>query len=91
LVEQRSWRVSGRVQGVGFRWFVLQCAKAAGVAGWVRNTPDGAVEVLATGDSDQLELIEKSLNKGPLASRVDGVVDISKQHEQMPLKTFDII
>jgi len=53
-VEARRFVVRGRVQGVGFRWFVEREAHILGIAGWVRNNADGGVEVLAQGTRDQL-------------------------------------
>jgi len=53
--------------------------------------PDGAVEVLASGDSGQLAMLKESLRRGPTMSRVDEVVDISKQHDVTQLNSFDII
>jgi acylphosphatase len=69
--------VRGRVQGVGFRWFVHREAAAIGLRGWVRNTDAGEVEVVATGDADQLDDLRRQLHKGSRGSRVDAVV----QHE----------
>ena len=57
--------VSGRVQGVGFRWFVRVRASRLGIAGWVRNRPDGSVEVAARGDADALATFERHLWAGP--------------------------
>jgi acylphosphatase len=65
--------VRGRVQGVGFRWFVEREAHILGIAGWVRNNPDGAVEVLAMGTRDQLSGLRSRLREGPRAARVDDV------------------
>ena len=62
--------VSGRVQGVGFRYFVEDEAIGIGVSGWVRNLRDGSVEVLAMGDDRQLEQLEKKLWEGPALARV---------------------
>jgi acylphosphatase len=56
--------VKGRVQGVGFRWFVHREAAELGLRGWVRNTDDGAVEVLAAGEPDQLKDLMLALSKG---------------------------
>jgi acylphosphatase len=65
--------VRGRVQGVGFRFFVLREARRLGLAGSVRNTPDGRVEVLAQGPQDSLRELERLLHKGPMFGRVDQV------------------
>ncbi len=68
------WRVEGEVQGVGFRWFVSRAAGALALSGWVRNTPDGAVEVAARGPETDLLSLEKALAAGPPQARVDRVV-----------------
>ena len=65
--------VRGRVQGVGFRWFVEREAHVLGVSGWVRNNADGSVEVLAQGTRDQLLGLRSRLRQGPRAARVDAV------------------
>ena len=69
----RRFLVRGRVQGVGFRWFVEREAHALGIAGWVRNRSDGTVEVLAMGTRDQLSGLRSRLREGPRAARVDDV------------------
>jgi acylphosphatase len=69
----RRFVVRGRVQGVGFRWFVEREAHILGVAGWVRNRTDGTVEVLAVGTRDQLSGLRSRLREGPRAARVDDV------------------
>lgn len=66
--------VYGRVQGVFFRDFVKRHARELGLAGYVRNLPDGAVEVQAEGEKRQLEKLTGYLNSGPPAARVDEVV-----------------
>jgi acylphosphatase len=67
------WLISGMVQGVGFRYFVLNRARVLGVAGWARNLPDGRVEVLAQGTPQSLALLESALRDGPPHARVAGV------------------
>ncbi len=67
--------VKGRVQGVGFRWFVHREASAIGLRGWVRNTDDGHVEVVAAGESEDLAELKAALRKGSRGSRVDAVVE----------------
>ena len=69
----RRFLVRGRVQGVGFRWFVEREAHILAVAGWVRNNHDGSVEILAQGTRDQLSGLHSRLREGPRAARVDAV------------------
>jgi acylphosphatase len=72
-VEARRFVVRGRVQGVGFRWFVEREAHVLGIAGWVRNNADGGVEVLAQGTREQISGLRSRLSEGPRAARVDEV------------------
>ena len=67
--------VQGRVQGVGFRWFVHREASELDLRGWVRNTEDGDVEVVAAGNEADLAELRSSLRKGPRGSRVDRLVE----------------
>jgi acylphosphatase len=64
--------VQGRVQGVGFRWFVHREASELDLRGWVRNTEDGDVEVVAAEDLAELR---ESLRRGPRGSRVDRLIE----------------
>jgi len=73
MSEQRGYRVEGRVQGVGFRWWVRRWGVALGLCGNVCNRPDGSVEVQVSGSVEQLEALEKALWNGPPISRVDSV------------------
>ncbi|AXC13467.1 Acylphosphate phosphohydrolase [Acidisarcina polymorpha] len=66
--------VKGRVQGVGFRWFVHREAAELNLRGWVRNTEDGHVEIVAAGEPKNLELLQQALRKGSRGSRVDAVL-----------------
>jgi len=72
-LHARRYVVRGRVQGVGFRFFVEREAHMLGVAGWVRNNYDGTVEVLAMGTREQLMGLRSRLREGPRAARVDAV------------------
>ena len=66
--------VRGRVQMVGFRYFVTEEARALGLAGWTRNGDDGqTVEVVAEGPEDRLRQLEAALRDGPRHARVDDV------------------
>jgi acylphosphatase len=67
----RRYVVSGRVQGVGFRAFVHRAAAVEGLHGWVRNLPDGRVEISAEGEAASLERFEWHVRQGPPAARVD--------------------
>jgi acylphosphatase len=71
--QARRFLVRGRVQGVGFRWFVEREAHIVQIAGWVRNNHDGSVEVLAMGTREQLAGLRSRLQEGPRAARIDHV------------------
>jgi len=83
--------VKGRVQGVGYRWFVQHEAASIGLRGWVRNTDDGDVEVLAAGSPTQIEQLVLALHKGTRGSRVDRVeVRPLAESEGDELQSFQI-
>jgi len=73
MTAVRRFEVFGRVQGVGFRFFVWRRAESLGLVGWVRNRRDGSVEALAGGEPMQLELFAEQLRSGPRFARVDRV------------------
>ena len=88
-MDCRRFIVRGRVQGVGFRWFVEREARTLDISGWVRNNVDGSVEVLAMGSGEQLRVLKARLQAGCRASRVDAVDEVPG--EPVPdLKTFRI-
>ena len=75
----RRFVVSGRVQGVGFRYFTQDAALREGVTGWVRNLPDGRVEALVEGDAEAVTRVERSVRSGPRGARVEKVsVDVEE-------------
>jgi len=88
-MEARRFVVRGRVQGVGFRWFVEREAHVLGIAGWVRNNADGSVEVLAMGTRDQLSGLRSRLQQGPRTARVDNVEE-SESKPVAGVRTFRI-
>jgi acylphosphatase len=65
--------VRGRVQGVGFRWFVVEKAHQLKLAGWVKNRPDGSVEIAAAGPEESLVALESAARSGPRGARIDEV------------------
>jgi len=88
-LEAKRYIVRGRVQGVGFRWFVEREAHTLGIAGWVRNNHDCSVEVLAQGNRHQLSGLHSRLREGPRAARVD-TVDVSDASPVAGLNSFRI-
>jgi acylphosphatase len=70
MAVARRFVISGRVQGVGFRWFAHDAARREGVTGWVRNLPDGRVEAHVEGDEDAVTRVERALRSGPPGARV---------------------
>ena len=87
--QARRFVVRGRVQGVGFRWFVEREAHILGIAGWVRNNSDSTVEVLAQGTRDQLSGLRSRLREGPRAARVDDVEE-SEAEPVAGLSSFQV-
>ncbi|MBG3876516.1 acylphosphatase [Desulfovibrio oxamicus] len=72
-MTRSRFRVTGRVQGVGFRSWTGRTARALGLAGWVRNLPDGSVELEAQGPVERMDALREALWKGPVFARVTGV------------------
>lgn len=69
----RRFVVSGRVQGVGYRYFALDAARREGLHGHVMNLPDGRVEALAEGEAEAVDRFEMALRRGPSGARVEGL------------------
>ncbi|MDT8897906.1 MAG: acylphosphatase [Thermanaerothrix sp.] len=82
-------RIQGHVQGVGFRYFVQDRALALGLVGWVRNTFDGDVEVVAEGPRDKLETLLDYLRRGP-RSAVVTQVDVEWSAASGEFRRFEI-
>jgi acylphosphatase len=76
----RHFLISGDVQGVGFRFFAQAAASIEGIYGWVRNLPDGRVEVQAEGELEALDRFERRIRHGPPHARVDRV----ERDDQLP-------
>ena len=84
MLVGRRYVVQGRVQGVGFRYFVDDAARREGIRGFVRNLRDGCVEVVAEGDLETMLRFERALRRGPSGARVDDV----ETTENMPTDRF---
>ena len=69
----RRLLIEGRVQGVGYRWWAMETARALGLTGWVRNRRDGTVEALAVGEDAALVRFAEACREGPTAAAVTGV------------------
>lgn len=81
--------ISGRVQGVGFRYATATAARRLGVSGWVRNQPDGTVEVVATGDADAVRALVDWCHHGPPGARVTQV-SRGPAPPEVPTESFTI-
>jgi len=73
MLVARRFLISGRVQGVGFRYFVEDKARIEGVHGWVRNLADGRVEAMLEGDQPSVDRVEAALWRGPSGAVVEDV------------------
>ncbi|MEP6689055.1 MAG: acylphosphatase [Gemmatimonadales bacterium] len=87
----REYLVAGRVQGVGFRWFVARHARQLGLAGYTHNLDDGRVKVVVVGDHAAMTRLEEILRAGPASARVESVVSCDRADDpQIPQRSFDI-
>lgn len=87
---RRAFRVRGRVQGVGFRWWARRRARELGLRGLVCNRPDGSVEVEVLGPPDAVERFRALLTQGPPAARVDAVEELTPGDRILP-PDFEIV
>ena len=88
MTVRRRLIVHGRVHGVGFRVFVARAAQARGVTGWVRNRPDGTVEVVLEGQPEPVESVVELCREGPRAADVTSVETTDEQPEG--LRRFEV-
>lgn len=84
------FEVRGRVQGVGFRWFIVEKAEELRLAGWVRNKPDGNVEIAAAGPRDALMKLESAARAGPRGARVEEVRELPPVSPESLRQPFEI-
>lgn len=85
----RRYVVRGRVQGVGFRWFVAHEGQKLGLRGFARNLDDGSVEVVAQGPDIAMEELARVLARGPAFARVAGVENTDVPHDVHISNTFE--
>lgn len=89
-MERRRYRVRGRVQGVGFRYWLRQHAERLALRGWVRNCADGSVELEALGDADAHARLRELLRDGPRHAHVDAVDDLTPTERELGVG-FDVV
>ncbi len=87
---RRHYRIEGRVQGVGFRWWAAGAARAAGLSGTVRNLPDGAVEVEVAGPIEVVDRFRAQLERGAPGARVERIHDLPAGTARLP-DAFEIV
>ena len=87
-MAQRLFRVHGKVQGVGFRWWTRGVARKLGVTGTVRNLPDGSVEVRAHGTDEAVDAMRTELETGPPGASVESIEE--EPASNVPTQSFDI-
>ena len=85
----RRFVVTGRVQGVGFRYFLRDAAMREGVTGWVTNRPDGCVEAWVEGEADAVMRMERAIRRGPPGAHVDDV-QVAAEEPSGAYSRFDI-
>lgn len=89
LMERLEATVRGRVQGVGYRWFVVSNAKQLRLTGWTRNESDGSVSVVAEGSAEALDALAAALRRGPSGASVSDV-DVRRLSATGEFKSFGI-
>lgn len=90
MTERRAYRITGTVQGVGFRWWARKVADTSDLRGTVRNAWDGSVEVVVEGPTAMLDAFEEKLSTGPTAASVDTVRREEPGEKPLPAR-FEII
>ena len=92
MLVARRFVVSGRVQGVGFRYFTQDIALREGATGWVCNLPDGRVEAHVEGEAEAVMRMERALRSGPRGARVDRVIvdveDVSGAYDTFTVTSY---
>lgn len=87
---QKYLRITGRVQGVGFRYFTRKNANDLNIKGWVKNMPDGSVETVISGKPANVEEMKKRLWKGPCSARVDHIEELPLDEKTETFHDFNV-
>jgi acylphosphatase len=91
-MTQARLYISGVVQGVGFRRFIQKQAQEMMIGGWVRNLPDGRVEVLLQGERQEVEMVIESCHKGPFLAEIEEVEieweDVTQEHLEFAVRNM---
>lgn len=82
-MARQRYRVAGRVQGVGFRYWTYHTALSLGLLGWVRNNTDGSVEIVADGDLNALQALENKLKSGPVGCSVSEMTPLEPDMQEI--------
>jgi acylphosphatase len=83
-------KISGRVQGVGFRYFTYKIAQEYGITGWVKNCTDGSVEALIAGEESDVEKMMKAISRSPAMAHVNRITELSSGVEIPDSDSFQI-
>jgi len=87
---QKYLKITGRVQGVGFRYYTRKNASDLNIKGWVKNMPDGSVETVIAGTPASVEEMKKRLREGPRSARVDHVKELSQDGKPETFHDFSV-
>lgn len=87
---QKHLKIHGRVQGVGFRYYTTRKAEDNGVKGWVKNMPDGTVEVFISGERQAVERMKKLLYSGPVSAHVTSVEELPIEGQSEAFYDFSV-
>jgi acylphosphatase len=87
---QKHLKIRGRVQGVGFRYFTTKKAGEYGVKGWVKNMPDGTVEVFMSGEKQSVERMKRLLHSGPVSAHVTSIDELPVEGQSEAFYDFSV-
>lgn len=91
MSERVRLEITGRVQGVGFRWFTREKARRWGLAGWVKNMPDGSVEVLVEGSEGAIDGLIEMLRAGPPGAAVTALRRLPAENAEPLPQPFTVL